>query len=86
MARATHGSLHPPYRMLGEGNLPSLSFLFTLIGVAPCPFTPFTMLKILYTQEPDGKILYYDCYNNQFDRRGAYDYLLEQGYEIVGEE
>ena len=43
------------------------------------------MLKIHYTQEPDGEVLYYDCYNNPYDRRGAYDYLLDQGYEIVGE-
>ena len=51
----------------------------------PLSFALFTMLKILYTQEPDGEVLVFDCYNNQWDRRGAYDYLLDQGYEIVGE-
>ena len=43
------------------------------------------MLKILYTQEPDGEVLEYDCYPNKYDRAGAYDYLLDMGYEIVGE-
>ena len=43
------------------------------------------MLKILYTQEPNGEVLEYDCYANRYDRKRAYDYLIDQGYEIVGE-
>ena len=43
------------------------------------------MLKILYIEEPDGPILSYDCYPNRYDRRNAYQYLLDEGYEIVGE-
>ena len=43
------------------------------------------MLKILYTQEPDGPVFEYDCYANRHDRQWAYEYLLDKGYEIVGE-
>jgi hypothetical protein len=43
------------------------------------------MLKILYTQEPDGEVMAFDCYPNSHDRRNAYQYLLDEGYEIVGE-
>ena len=43
------------------------------------------MLKILYTQEPDGEVLEYDCYPNRHDRKHAYQYLLDKGYEIIGE-
>ena len=43
------------------------------------------MIRILYTQEPGGEVLYYETYSNQHDRQRAYDYLLDKGYEIVGE-
>lgn len=43
------------------------------------------MLKIHYTQEPGGTVFYYDCYANEHDRKWAYEYLLDKGYEIVGE-
>ena len=44
------------------------------------------MINILYTQEPDGEVLVYQSYANRYDRQRAYDYLLDKGYEIVGEE
>ena len=43
------------------------------------------MLIILYTQEPGGEVLEYQCYANRHDRQWAYEYLLDKGYEIVGE-
>jgi len=43
------------------------------------------MLTILYTQEPGGEVLEYQSYANRHDRQRAYEYLLDQGYEIVGE-
>ena len=43
------------------------------------------MLTILYTQEPDGEVLEYQCYPNRHDRRCAYEYLIDSGYEIIGE-
>ena len=46
---------------------------------------PPDMLKILYTQEPGGEVQEYDCYDNRHDRQWAYEYLLDKGYEIVGE-
>ena len=44
------------------------------------------MINILYTQEPGGEVLVYQSYDNRHDRQRAYDYLLDKGYEIVGEE
>lgn len=41
------------------------------------------MLKIHYLQTPDGDTLFFDCYIQE--RKEAYQYLLDQGYEIVGE-
>ena len=43
------------------------------------------MLNIHYTQDPDGEVLVYQSYANRHDRQRAYEYLLDQGYEIVGE-
>ena len=43
------------------------------------------MITILYTQEEGGEVLGYECYANKHDRRRAYEYLLDSGYEIVGE-
>ena len=43
------------------------------------------MLKIHYTQEPGGQVLYFDTYANVFDRKRVYQFLLNKGYEIVGE-
>lgn len=43
------------------------------------------MINILYTQEPDGPVFEYACYANHHDRKWAYEYLLDKGYEIVGE-
>ena len=53
--------------------------LFPMFRLSP------DMLKILYTQEPGGEVLYYETYPNQFDRKRAYEFLLDKGYEIVGE-
>ena len=44
------------------------------------------MIRVLYTEEPGGTILYYETYDNQFDRKRAYEYLLDKGFEIVGED
>jgi len=41
------------------------------------------MIKIHYLQTIDGAIQYYDCYTE--DRKDAYTWLLNKGYEIVGE-
>ena len=41
------------------------------------------MLKIHYLQTPDGNTLFFDCYFEE--RKDACKYLLDQGYEIVGE-
>ena len=44
------------------------------------------MLKILYRTNPDTPVIQeYECYDNRYDRKRAYEYLLDQGYEIVGE-
>lgn len=41
------------------------------------------MIKIHYLQTIDGAVQYYDCYTE--DRKDAYTWLLNKGYEIVGE-
>ena len=57
------------------------------VSLASVPMFRLTpdMLKILYTQKPGGEVLEYECYANRHDRRHAYEYLLDQGYEIIGE-
>lgn len=41
------------------------------------------MIKIHYTQERNGDVLYYDCPSE--NRIDAVRWLLNKGYEIVGE-
>ena len=41
------------------------------------------MIKIYYTQERNGAVLYYDCPSE--NRMDAVRWLLNKGYEIVGE-
>ena len=43
------------------------------------------MLNILYTQVPDGEVLIYQTYPNAFDKKNATNWILDQGYELVGE-
>ena len=60
--------------------------MMNLNSVCPAsPTIPRTMLKILYTQEPDGEVFEYEIYSNRYDRQRAYQILLDEGYEIVGE-
>lgn len=50
----------------------------------PIPTTP--MLKILYTHLPgDDEIHEFPCEDGKLARKEAYKYLLDKGYEIVGE-
>ena len=45
-----------------------------------------TMIKLHYIKNEDASIVYdYDCYNNSFDKKNAVDWILSQGYELVGE-
>lgn len=41
------------------------------------------MIKIHYTQERNGEVLYYDCPPEEY--KNAVRWLLNKGYEIVGE-
>jgi len=49
-------------------------------------YNPIDMINIYYTQEPDGEVLTFTSYHNPSDRKRAYDWILSQGYEIVGED
>jgi len=43
-------------------------------------------IKLHYVKDEDDSIVYdYDCYNNSFDIKNAVDWILDQGYELVGE-
>ena len=58
--------------------------------ISACPVSNPTlttpMLKILYTILPgDDEVHEFPCEDGRLARKAAYQYLLEQGYEIVGE-
>ena len=62
-----------------RGGGDSLPFLFSTIIIT-------TMIKLHYIKNEDASIVYdYDCYNNSFDKKNAVDWILSQGYELVGE-
>jgi len=49
-------------------------------------YNPADLVNIYYTQHEDGAEFVYQSYANPSDLRRAYDWILDQGYEIVGQD